>query len=398
MVLNAIENASPTECYKYLHSSGSSYTYCPNIGDGRFCFWKYRDLQFALKNEEVFSSEGIITSFTDSCPKEQADQLSSMKGWVLYSEGDAHRQKKLRILQSQRQLDEHTFHLQLQKSITNLCHSILSQNSYDLTNDFASKVALQAFCHMIGISTSHATFLNLISKKIILFAEPNLTPNEINIISDGYREGIEFFKDIISEHSYHQNSYFVKMESEFQSEKMNQDLPATLISLLLGAHENVSNLISICIYRLINSDIIRSEVFKDQKNMHIFIEEILRYDSPSKITARVTLKECKLAGGTIPKAAKCLFLIGASGRDPDIFTNPNTFSIEPRSEYSLAFGYGRHACTGARLTISTCSLAINCFFSYCFRNLKKFEEPKWKFSRVFNGIDNLRCSNICAII
>jgi len=100
---------------------------------------------------------------------------------------------------------------------------------------------------------------------------------------------------------------------------------------------------------------------KDRSKIPAAIEELLRYEAPAQYNVRYSLKEVELHGVTIP-AGKPVFLLGGSAnRDPEAFTDPDTFDIDrDRSEaQNLAFGYGIHSCLGAALARMESTIAID---------------------------------------
>ncbi|WP_155725927.1 cytochrome P450, partial [Mycobacterium avium] len=72
------------------------------------------------------------------------------------------------------------------------------------------------------------------------------------------------------------------------------------------------------------------------------VEELLRYEGPVQYNVRYTLKEAHVSGGVIP-AGKPVFLCGAAAnRDPEAFTDADTFDIErdQTEAQHLGLGYG----------------------------------------------------------
>ena len=79
-------------------------------------------------------------------------------------------------------------------------------------------------------------------------------------------------------------------------------------------------------------------------------EECLR--SVSSVTAwrRLTKRAVTVRGIEIPAGAKLLIYNGAANRDPEVFEDPDIFSIDrENARRHLAFGYGAHLCIGAPL-------------------------------------------------
>jgi cytochrome P450 len=89
----------------------------------------------------------------------------------------------------------------------------------------------------------------------------------------------------------------------------------------------------------------------DRSKIPAAVEELLRYEGPVQYNVRYTVKEVTLPSGTIP-AGKPVFLCGAAAnRDPEAFTDADTFDIDrDRGEaQNIGLGYGIHSCLGAAL-------------------------------------------------
>ncbi|MFE7552105.1 cytochrome P450 family protein [Streptomyces gardneri] len=57
------------------------------------------------------------------------------------------------------------------------------------------------------------------------------------------------------------------------------------------------------------------------------VEETLRYDPPVQLDARVVRVETELAGRRLPAGAHVVVLTAATGRDPEVFTDPERFDL-----------------------------------------------------------------------
>ena len=98
----------------------------------------------------------------------------------------------------------------------------------------------------------------------------------------------------------------------------------------------------------------------DRSKIPAAVEELLRYEGPVQYNVRYTLKEAHVSGGVIP-AGKPVFLIGAAAnRDPDAFTDADTFDIErdQTEAQHLGLGYGIHSCLGAALARMESRIAL----------------------------------------
>jgi cytochrome P450 len=79
------------------------------------------------------------------------------------------------------------------------------------------------------------------------------------------------------------------------------------------------------------------------------VEELLRYEAPSPVQARLVTRDVEYYGKTVAAGSKMLLINGASTRDPREYENPDAFDVTRQASRHLSFGYGVHYCLGAAL-------------------------------------------------
>lgn len=80
------------------------------------------------------------------------------------------------------------------------------------------------------------------------------------------------------------------------------------------------------------------------------IEEILRYDSPVQVTARMATTDVTVENQDISKGTVVLILLGGANHDPDVFADPYRFDVARKNAKAhLSFGNGVHTCLGSSL-------------------------------------------------
>jgi cytochrome P450 len=123
-------------------------------------------------------------------------------------------------------------------------------------------------------------------------------------------------------------------------------------NLLIGGHETTTNLLALMVFRLAERPELLEQVRADRSLIPAFVEESLRYDSPTQGMFRTTTRETEVGGVTIPAGAKVQLLYAAANRDEDVWADTETFRLD-RSDRDLrrhmAFGRGVHLCIGAPL-------------------------------------------------
>lgn len=81
-----------------------------------------------------------------------------------------------------------------------------------------------------------------------------------------------------------------------------------------------------------------------------FVEEVLRYDSPTKGHFRLAKEDAEIGGVPIPAHSIVFMCYHAGDRDAQRFENPHEFDpTRPNARQNLAFGHGPHLCLGAHV-------------------------------------------------
>ena len=76
------------------------------------------------------------------------------------------------------------------------------------------------------------------------------------------------------------------------------------------------------------------------------VDEVLRYDGPTQEVMRFVTGDTELAGQQIKRGQALLVMVGAAGRDPAEFVDPDRFDVERDAPTHLNFGRGIHFCLG----------------------------------------------------
>lgn len=79
------------------------------------------------------------------------------------------------------------------------------------------------------------------------------------------------------------------------------------------------------------------------------IEELLRFEAPSPVQARRTMRHVLLHGVRVPEGSRVLLLTGSAGRDEREYPDADRFDVTRAIDRHVTFGYGVHFCLGASL-------------------------------------------------
>jgi cytochrome P450 len=110
------------------------------------------------------------------------------------------------------------------------------------------------------------------------------------------------------------------------------------------------------------------------------VEEALRFDSAVQVSMpRFAVQSMEIGGARIAKGDVVFVSNAAANRDPERFTEPDTFQTRRKKAAHLAFGYGIHFCVGAPLARLEGEVALDRLFRRfpCLRLAVPAEALSW---------------------
>lgn len=138
----------------------------------------------------------------------------------------------------------------------------------------------------------------------------------------------------------------------------DDELRAAAVLLMVAGYETTAKLLGNVLVTLQEHPDQRRVVAKDPRLVPPAIEEVLRWRGTVQAIPRVVVAEGTLAGVELAAGQLVYALVGAAGRDPRRWEDPDRFDVrrEPRSHFG--FGWGPHLCLGAPLARLEAKVAI----------------------------------------
>lgn len=139
--------------------------------------------------------------------------------------------------------------------------------------------------------------------------------------------------------------------------------------LLIGGNDTTTNLIGNGMRLLADHPQQLAALVAEPDLLPGAIEEMLRREPPTQISARQSTTDVELRGVTIPRDTRVLLMWGAANLDEREFVDPERFDIRRTPNRHLSFGHGAHFCMGAALARLEAQVA----FSELLRCMPEFE-------------------------
>ena len=120
------------------------------------------------------------------------------------------------------------------------------------------------------------------------------------------------------------------------------------------------------------------------------VEELIRYDGPVHITARIATTDVEIGGQLIREGEQVAVSLGAANRDPEQFPDPDRLDVGRTPNRHLGLGGGPHFCLGATLARIEAQAAFGAVLRR-FPHLElATEHPTYRDHFVIRGLTGLK--------
>jgi cytochrome P450 len=162
----------------------------------------------------------------------------------------------------------------------------------------------------------------------------------------------EYFRAAIDEQREHPRDGLIHayLTAEIDGDRFSEEeVVANTIVTMVGGQETTTNLIGNGILSLLRYPDQLERLQADPSLIPSAVEELLRFESPSQLTARLAPDDVELGGRLIRKRQAVMAVMGAANRDPDRFPEPDRLDVARQDNRHVAFAWASHFCFGAPL-------------------------------------------------
>jgi cytochrome P450 len=347
---------SPWEIYRRMREEAPVYY---NEEQDFYALSRHADVAAAFKNWETFSSAyGLDLAMVKS------GEPLPMK-MIILMDPPEHRQM--------RSLVNKVF---TPRAIANLkpmvietidqCFRAADPEHFDVVQEFSAFFPVEVITRMLGVPEDRR-------QQVRQWVDTSLhrEPGQVEMSQEGMQaiaEAMGLYYELIQQRRAEpQDDMFTRLvqaeiqREDGQMESLDDFEIAGFATLLGGAGaETVTKLIGNAAVTFAQNPDQWQKLLDDRSKIPAAVEELLRYEAPAQYNVRRSMKEVTLHGVTIPEGKPVFLLGGSANRDPEAFTDADTFDIDrDRTEaQNLGFGYGVHSCLGAALARMESAIAL----------------------------------------
>ncbi|WLI03800.1 cytochrome P450 [Pseudomonas simiae] len=250
----------------------------------------------------------------------------------------------------------------LEASITSASMDLLAQmqgrHQVDLIADFTCALPVRVMARALGLPAQTTEEVEQLKKWCAIgFAYMGNYRQDPTLLTGGLSNRDRFY-DFIQPHIDARRTVPTDdLISHLLAARVDgQPLPEAFVRaycaiLMTAGSETSHGALANLIVNLLDEPGVKEAVMANPDLMDNALAETLRRNPPLQLVLREAHESLELPSGTIPCGATFACLIGSANRDPDHFTDPDTFNMSrPHQETNhFAFGAGRHFCLGSIL-------------------------------------------------
>lgn len=341
---------------------------------------RYDDTLSVLKNNRIFSSEGLRRA-SEPPWLGRSNPLSNS---MLLMEPPNH--TRLRALVS-RAFNASTINrlLPLMRSTADtLTQEVLASGRVDFLSTFAQGLPARVISELLGLDPSLQKNFNRWSHDILTAGTTTPDSHErLGQIRQSLSEMEHYLKEVLESRRREPGDDMVSqlLDARVDGEMLTQEeLMAFLFLLLVAGLETTMILLGNAVMVLATHPELLERLRGDLSLIPRFLEEVLRYEPPIHGTLRLALAEEQVSGVQIQPGSVVLVLIGSALHDEMQFKEPERFDMDRNIQANLAFGYGPHFCLGAGLAREQSRVALEALLPHCRRFELSTDKLEWNMS------------------
>jgi cytochrome P450 len=228
---------------------------------------------------------------------------------------------------------------------------LVGEKRFDIIRDFGSQMPMRVIGMLLGIPEEDQEAVR--DRADAMIRTEGGKPREVQ---EGFIDGSMFAEYLDWREKHPSDDIMTELlNAEFDDadgtrRRLTRDELMVYLMVVAGAgNETTNRLIGWATKLLAEHPDERHALVDDPALIGNAIEEILRYEPPAPHVGRYVAKDTEFQGQAVPAGSALLMLVGAAGRDPDKYENPDTFDVRRKVGSHLAFGHGAHFCLGASL-------------------------------------------------
>jgi len=312
-----------------------------------FIVYRYEDAQQMLRDNETFSSSGVIAAFGPVLGE----------GVMLGMDEPVHGRLRGLISKAFTQKSLARWEDELVGRVANeLIDRFAANGKADLVKQFTFDYPSRIIAGLLGLPEEDYPQFQRWSISLLSWI---MNP-ERGLAASAALVG--YYRPILEARRAEPRDDLISLlaEAELDGEKLTDEEIFSFLRLLLPAgvettYRSLGNLL----FALLSDPAQLDAVRADRSLLPQAIEEAVRWNPPLLTITRTSTRDTELGGVQIPQGCSVMPMLGSANRQEDRWDDPDQFDLFRAAKGNLGWGHGVHVCLGMHLARLEMRTAIN---------------------------------------
>lgn len=360
------------------HAVADPYSYfaslreaAPLYRDERLGAWlvlRYDDVRAAFRNPRL-SADRVSPYFerrrADDAAQREWATFEVLTRWIVFTDPPRHTRLRKLVDYAFRPRAVERMRGWIASLVEELVEDLGAEREIDFIERFASPLPVRVICDLFGVPHENRSDLTRWSEDILALVFGAMHSADRHERAErSLRELSELLRAVIAARRKRPGEDLISdlVAAEERGDVLEEEeIVATCVLLLFAGHETTRNLLANGLKAILEHGSARAALVSDPSRMTDAIEEILRFDGPTKAMWRQVVEPVEYGGQRIEPGERLLLVQASANRDPRRFEEPECFDVARRSNRHIGFGYSIHYCLGAAIARLEGALGLGAF-------------------------------------
>lgn len=310
---------------------------------------RYEDVKEVLRNPAFLTVDIGGGIFSKSRFKRETGDFSGIVQnadfWFMFMNDNLH--KEVRGVVAKHWNDTILENL-IEKCIDFVIQDLKANQEIDFAKTLTETISACVMCKLLGLPFEDKVYLLEVSHTLLEVVEPYNSLYAINHQNNTIIEFQSYLTKIVTEKELNpQQDLISKLLSS--SNFTEQQIVSTVMLVMFTGIESSSYFLSTGFLHLLENPEEWEKLRSEKVSITIAIEELIRHVSITKLVFRVAESDQMIGNILIEKNETVILSLESANHDETVFKNPQIMDLNRKPNPHLAFGYGFHACLGAKL-------------------------------------------------
>lgn len=349
-VLREDRLADPYPYFKVLREHDPVYW------NQRYRTWfihKHADVMDALRNP-AFSSDRVRPVYEDRLSPEQREArwptFEVLRHWMVFLDPPEHTRLRKVVQPAFTPKAIAAMRPRVEEVVRDTLAELEGRESFDFVRDLAYPIPAIVIAEMIGVPAEERDLFKSWSDDILtLVFGAEGQKDRRQLAQQGLVELTDYLRAMITDVRRNPGDNLISRivtAEDVTPPLSDEEIIATLALLVFGGHETSTNFIANGVRQLLlHPDQLRL-LRENPDKVGVAGEEILRFDGPSRMEARLLVQDVEMRGKTLRAGDNVLLVQSSANRDEDVFEHADSLDVTRHPNPHVGFGHGLHHCLG----------------------------------------------------